>query len=71
MERISAQGLADAKRIEAQATDDDERIVQHMSDRMLRWQQIAATKDLAKSTNTKIVMLGGAEKAGGPVLDIK
>jgi regulator of protease activity HflC (stomatin/prohibitin superfamily) len=69
--RIAAQGLADAKRIEAQATDDYERIVQqHMSDRMLRWQQIAAMKDLAASNNAKVIMLGG-EKSGGTILDVK
>jgi len=72
VERIRAQGLADARRIEAQATDDYERIVQvHMTDRMLRWQQIAAMKDLAVSTNAKVIMLGGGEKAGGTILDVK
>lgn len=68
--RISAQGLADAKRIEAQATDDYERIVQqHMTDRMLQWQQIAATKDLAASPNAKVIMMGAS--ARGAILDIK
>jgi regulator of protease activity HflC (stomatin/prohibitin superfamily) len=69
-ERIHAQGQADAKRIEAQATDDYERIVQqHMSDRMLRWQQIAAMKDLAASPNAKVIMMG--EKAGATTVDVK
>jgi regulator of protease activity HflC (stomatin/prohibitin superfamily) len=72
VEKIRAQGLAEAKRIDAQATDDYERIVQqHMSDRMLRWQQIAALKELAASPNAKVIMLGGTEKAGATVLDIK
>jgi regulator of protease activity HflC (stomatin/prohibitin superfamily) len=71
VERIDAQGRGDAKRIEAQATDDYERIVQqHMSDRMLRWQQIAAMKDLSESTNAKVIMMGG-EKVGGTILDLK
>jgi hypothetical protein len=30
-----------------------------MSDRMLRWQQIAAMKDLSGSPNAKVIMLGG------------
>jgi regulator of protease activity HflC (stomatin/prohibitin superfamily) len=69
VERITAQGRADAKRIEAQATDDYERIVQqHMSDRMLRWQQIAAMRDLATSNNAKVI-IGGADK--GTILDVK
>jgi regulator of protease activity HflC (stomatin/prohibitin superfamily) len=67
--KITAQGAADAKRIEAQATDDYERIVQqHMTDKMLKWQQIAATKDLAASNNTKVIMMGGEK---GTILDIK
>jgi regulator of protease activity HflC (stomatin/prohibitin superfamily) len=71
VERIRAQGLADAKRIEAQATDDYERIVQaHMTDKMLKWQQIAAMKDLASSPNAKIIMMGSGEKAG-TILDVK
>jgi regulator of protease activity HflC (stomatin/prohibitin superfamily) len=71
VEKIRAQGQADAKRIEAQATDDYERIVQqHMSDRMLRWQQIAAMKELSTSPNSKVILLGG-EKSGATMLDIK
>lgn len=67
--KITAQGMADAKRIEAQATDDYERVVQqHMTDKMLKWQQIAATKDLAASNNTKVIMMGGEK---GAILDIK
>jgi regulator of protease activity HflC (stomatin/prohibitin superfamily) len=72
VERIAAQGQADAKRIEAQATDDYERVVQqHMSDRMLRWQQIAAMKDLSESTNAKVIMMGGAGEKGATILDVK
>jgi regulator of protease activity HflC (stomatin/prohibitin superfamily) len=72
VERIRAQGLADARRIEAQATDDYERIVQqHMSDKMLRWQEIAAMKDLSGSANSKVILLGGGGHSGGTILDIK
>jgi regulator of protease activity HflC (stomatin/prohibitin superfamily) len=72
VERIAAQGRADAKRIDAQATDDYERLVQqHMTDRMLRWQQIAAMKDLSTSDNAKVILMGGGEKSGGTILDIK
>jgi regulator of protease activity HflC (stomatin/prohibitin superfamily) len=71
VERISATGRAEAKRIDAAATDEYERVVQqHMTDRMLKWQQIAAMKDLAASPNTKILMLPTSEK-GGTILDVK
>ena len=38
---------------------------------MLRWMQIAAMKDLAASSNAKVLLLGGGGKAGGTILDIK
>jgi regulator of protease activity HflC (stomatin/prohibitin superfamily) len=70
VERIAAQGRAEAKKIEGVATDEYERVIQqHMTDRMLKWQQIAAMKDLASSPNTKILMMGGSEK--GTILDVK
>jgi regulator of protease activity HflC (stomatin/prohibitin superfamily) len=67
--KITALGQADAKRIDAQATDDYARVVQqHMTDKMLRWQQIAAMKDLAASPSSKVILSGGEK---GTILDIK
>ena len=69
-DRIGAQGAADAKRIEAQATDDYARIVgQHLSEMMLRWQEIQATSALASATNSKVVVLGNPK--ANPILDVK
>lgn len=69
VERITAEGRAQAKRIDGAATDEYERLVQqHMTDKMLRWQQIEAMKNLASSQNAKVIMMGGGEKA---ILDIK
>ena len=63
---------AEAKRIDGAATDEYERLVQqHMTDRMLRWQQIAAMKDLASSPNATVIMMGGGERGAATMLDVK
>lgn len=58
---------AERKRIEAQGIKDFQDIVsQGISDKLLRWKGIEATLDVAKSNNTKIVIIGG--KDGLPVI---
>jgi len=53
---------ADRKRIEAQGVQDFQRIVaQGLSDQYLRWKGIEATRALAESTNSKIVIMGGRD----------
>ena len=57
---------ADRKRVEAQGIADYQRIIsESLTDKQLQYEQIKAIKDLAGSTNAKIVMLG---KGGAPVL---
>ncbi len=69
--KIDAQGKADAKRIDAQATADYEKLVQqHLSDSMLRWQEIEALRTLGASANSKIIFLGGGRSAT-PMLELK
>jgi prohibitin 1 len=59
---------AERKRIEAQGIKDFQDIVsQGLNENMLRWKGIEATQDLAKSTNTKIVVVG-AGKDGLPLI---
>jgi regulator of protease activity HflC (stomatin/prohibitin superfamily) len=50
---------ADRKRIEAQGIADFQRTVTDgISDKLLQWKGIEATQDLARSTNSKIVVIG-------------
>src|SRR4030042_395589 len=58
---------AERKRIEAQGIQDFQRIVsQGLSEQLLRWRGIEATRALAESTNTKIIVVGGGD--GLPLL---
>jgi regulator of protease activity HflC (stomatin/prohibitin superfamily) len=58
---------ADRKRIEAQGIQDFQRIVSMgISDQLLRWKGIEATEHLAKSNNTKVIIIGG--KDGLPII---
>jgi regulator of protease activity HflC (stomatin/prohibitin superfamily) len=60
--RVDAQAQADSKRIEGQATSDYQRSLQQtLSDGILRYYQIQATRDLASAPNSKLVFLGGAK----------
>lgn len=69
--RIDAEAGAAAKRIDAQATNDYVRIVQeHMTEAMLRWQQIQATSALSASPNSKLIFMGSG-KTPTALLDIK
>lgn len=59
---------ADRKRIEAQGIQDFQRIVsQGISSQLLEWKGIEATEALAKSPNTKIVVIGN-QKNGLPLV---
>lgn len=59
---------AERKRIEAQGIKDFQDIVsQGLTENILRWKGIEATQDLAKSSNTKIVVVG-AGKDGLPLI---
>ena len=64
---------AERKRIEAQGVADFQRIVTDgISDKLLQWKGIEATQDLAKSPNSKIVIIGNS-KNGLPLVlgDVK
>ena len=59
---------ADRKRIEAQGIRDfQQTVTQGISAQLLEWKGIEATEALAKSTNTKVVVIGGA-KSGLPLI---
>lgn len=58
----------DRKKIEAEGIEQYQNIVSRsLSDRLLQWQGIEATKELANSTNAKIVVIGGG-KNGLPLI---
>ena len=58
---------AERKRIEAQGIQDFQRIIaQGLSDQILRWKGIEATRALAESQNSKLVIVGG--KDGLPLI---
>ena len=62
---------ADRKRIEAQGIHDFQQIVaQGISPQLLQWKGIEATETLAKSSNTKIVVIGNT-KTGLPLVMAK
>ena len=68
---IDANARAEAKRIDAQATADYERLVeQHLTDPMLRWQEIEALRALGASPSSKVIFLGGTH-AAGTMIDLK
>jgi prohibitin 1 len=53
---------AERKRIEAQGIQDFQKIVaQGLTDQLLRWKGIEATRALAESKNTKTVIIGGRD----------
>jgi len=53
---------AERKRIEAQGIQDFQRIVsQGLSEQLLRWKGIEATRVLAESANAKIIVVGGRD----------
>jgi len=59
--RIQAQAAADAKRVEGQGVAAYQQAVQPtITPQILRWREIEATKALAESPNTKLVLGGGS-----------
>ena len=61
---------ADRKRVEAQGIADYQRIIsESLTDKQLQYEQIKATMELAKSQNSKIIMMGG--KGAPVILDTK
>ncbi len=60
---------AERKRIEAEGIKEYQNIVsQSLSDRLLKWQGIEATKELADSENTKVIVVGGGGSDGLPLI---
>jgi len=58
---------ADRKRVEAQGIADYQRIVnESLTDRQLQYEFIKAQLEIAKSPNTKVIVMGG--KSGTPVI---
>jgi regulator of protease activity HflC (stomatin/prohibitin superfamily) len=67
---IRAKADADAKRIDGKATADYEQIVQaHLSEPVLKLEQIKALGALARSPNSKVLMLGDGKVS--PLMDLK
>jgi len=59
---------AERKRLEAAGIADFQKIVsQGLTDQLLRWKGIEATLEIAKSTNTKVVVIGSG-KDGLPII---
>lgn len=59
---------AQRKRVEAEGIKDYQNTVSKtLSDKLLKWQGIQATADLAKSNNTKIIVIGGGD-SGLPLI---
>ena len=58
---------ADRKRVEAQGIADYQRIIsESLTDKQLQYEQIKATMELAKSQNSKIIMMNS--RGGTPVI---
>jgi regulator of protease activity HflC (stomatin/prohibitin superfamily) len=69
--RTEAKARADAKRLEGQATADYQKALQaSLSDQVLRYYQIDATKAISTSNNAKIVYAGNGA-APNTVLDLR
>ena len=67
-EKIRKSSPAQRKRIEAQGVRDFQQIVaQGISPQVLQWKGIEATELLAKSSNTKVVVIGNS-KNGLPLI---
>ena len=58
---------ADRKRVEAQGISDYQKIVnENLTDKQLQYEQIKVMRDLAASSNAKMIIMGG--KGGAPVI---
>lgn len=70
-DKIEALGRADATRITAMATADYEKLIgPHLTDALLRWQEIDAARNLAASPNSKMIFFGRGSP-GGTLLELK
>lgn len=59
---------AERKRVEAQGIADYQTIINHgLNENLLRWKGIEATRELAKSQNAKVVVIGSG-KDGLPII---
>ena len=59
---------AERKKIEAQGIADFQKIVSDdISPNLLKWKGIEATKEIARSNNSKVVIVGGGE-GGLPII---
>ncbi len=71
-DRIVATGRAEAKRIDAKATGDSEKLIEeHLTEPMLRWQEIDAMRSLSASPNSKVLFFGRGDRPAGTLLELK
>ena len=67
--KIEAQAAADARRVEGQGIAEYQKAIQPtLTPQILRWREIEATKALADSPNTKLVLGGGGSGGSGSTL---
>lgn len=59
---------AERKRIEAKGIRDYNAIAGEISDDLLRWRDVEATKELAASPSSKVILLGGGGNTQSPLL---
>jgi regulator of protease activity HflC (stomatin/prohibitin superfamily) len=61
--RIDARAQADAKEIAARATEDSQRLIQKtLTPKVLEYDRVEATSDLARADNSKVIVLGAGSK---------
>ncbi len=66
---ITAKAEAQAKEIGAKATENAQRLIERtITPRILDWDRVKATADLAKADNSKVIVLGGGKAT--PLLQI-
>lgn len=70
--KIEAQAAADAKRIDGQATADYHKsLALNLTEPVLRFYQIDATRKLGLSPNSKLIFLGGTGRPPETLLDLR
>jgi regulator of protease activity HflC (stomatin/prohibitin superfamily) len=70
--RVDAQARADAKRLEGQGLADYQQSIQKsLSEQLLKYYQIEATRALSTADNAKIIYLGGGATPPGSLLDLR
>ncbi|MGL5032996.1 MAG: prohibitin family protein [Microcystaceae cyanobacterium] len=59
---VEAKGTADAQKIEARGTADAQKILSEgLTDKIIKIKAIEATQELAKSPNSKVIIIGGGQ----------